>query len=350
MNRQPLISICLPNLNTRRFLEERMNTILAQSVKDWELIVCDSYSDDGAWELFQKFKGDARVRLYQVPRAGIYAGWNECLRRATGKYVYIATSDDTMRPDCLEKLLSPLEHIPAIKLAYCDYEKIDANGQPVAIQKDWRRDFLGQWMDTAAIHHGPTEFILHCALNITWVTVTSVLFRRDLLDRIGLFRTDCGSAGDLEFALRAALVTDIAYVPGKLSSWRVHDQQGTPKFFEWEFMGKVLGMFQAVLADPQANVPNEWMKIPNWDKELTAVWEMEYQDGFHLDRWYARHHPYRFLQNAWAALWRRPGLLLSQTLCGFAGAERFSPNRVEAAKRMFALFQPPWPPKRISCL
>jgi len=344
----PLISICLPNLNTRPFLDERMATILAQTIKDWELIICDSYSDDGAWEFFQKFAGDPRIRLHQVPRAGIYGGFNDCLRRATGKYCYIATSDDTMRPDCLEKLLSPLEQIPAIKLAYCDYEKIDARGKPVAIEKDWRREFLGHWMDTTSIHRSQTEFILHCALNITWVTITSILFRRDLLDRIGLFRTDCGSAGDLEFALRAALATDIAYVPGKLSAWRVHDQQGTPKFFEWEFMGKVLGMFQAVLYDPQAGVPEEWMKIQDWDKELTAVWEMEYQDSFHLDRGYARRQPGKFLRNAWAALWRRPGLLLSQTARGFAWSKRFSPNRVEAAKRMFALFQPPWPPENVS--
>jgi len=325
-----------------------MGTILAQTVTDWELIICDSYSNDGSWEFFQKFKDDPRIHLYQVPREGIYAGWNECLRRARGKYVYIATSDDTMRTDCLEKLLAPLERFPAIKLAYCDYEKIDANRQPVAIQKDWRRDFLGEWMDIPAIHRSQTEFILHCALNISWVTVTSILFRRDLLDRIGLFRTDCGSAGDLEFALRAALVTDIAYVPGKLSSWRVHDQQGTPKFFEWEFMGKVLGMFQAVLHDPQAGVPEKWKKIPNWDKELTAVWEMEYQDSFHLDRGYARRHPGRFLRNALAALRRHPGLLLSQAARGFAWSDRFSPNRVAAAKRMFALFHPPWPPEKVS--
>ena len=343
----PLVSICLPNLNNRPFLKERMETILAQTVTDWELIVCDSYSDDGSWEFFQRFKDDSRIHLYQVPREGIYAGWNECLRRATGKYVYIATSDDTMRSDCLQKLIAPLDRFPTIKLAYCDYEKIDAVGRPVPIPKDSRWEFIGEWMEIPSIHSGMTEFILHCALNITWVTMTSVLFRRDLLDQVGLFRTDCGSAGDLEFALRASLATDIAYVPGKLSAWRVHDQQGTPKFFEWKFMGRVLGIFQTILHDPQVRIPAAWKKIPNWDKELTAVWEMEYQDGFHLDRWYARHHPRQFLLNAWAALWLRPNLLFSQTARGFAGSERFSPNRVEAAKRMFALFHPPWPPQRV---
>ncbi len=53
---RPLVSICLPTLNARRFLEPRMESILAQTLTDWELIVCDSYSNDGTWEYFQQFK------------------------------------------------------------------------------------------------------------------------------------------------------------------------------------------------------------------------------------------------------------------------------------------------------
>ena len=50
---KPVVSICLPNLNNRPYLEERLQTILAQTFSDWELIVYDNYSDDGAWELLQ---------------------------------------------------------------------------------------------------------------------------------------------------------------------------------------------------------------------------------------------------------------------------------------------------------
>jgi len=105
----PLVSICLPTLNARRFLAPRMASILCQTLTDWELIVCDSYSDDGTWEYFRQFKDDPRVRLYQVPKEGLYAGWNECLRRCRGEYVYIATADDTMAPECLERMVAALE-------------------------------------------------------------------------------------------------------------------------------------------------------------------------------------------------------------------------------------------------
>ena len=67
----PLVSICLPNLNARPFLEERFHTILGQTLQDWELFVYDSHSDDGSWELIQDFaKKDARIRILQGPREG----------------------------------------------------------------------------------------------------------------------------------------------------------------------------------------------------------------------------------------------------------------------------------------
>ena len=87
MNRNiPLVSILLPNLNTRPFLEERMATILNQTCSDWELIIADSYSDDGSWEYLNRFPvRDSRITACQIPR-GLYQSWNFCLGNARGKY------------------------------------------------------------------------------------------------------------------------------------------------------------------------------------------------------------------------------------------------------------------------
>lgn len=61
---KPLVSILLPNLNTRPFLEERMATILTQTYTNWELIIVDSYSDDGAWEYLSRFR--SRIREWRI--------------------------------------------------------------------------------------------------------------------------------------------------------------------------------------------------------------------------------------------------------------------------------------------
>ena len=111
----PRVSVCLPNLNNRAYLEERIATIEAQSFKDWELVICDNFSDDGAWEFFQELaKRDSRVRISQEPRAGMYANWNNCIVKARGEFIYVATSDDTMAEDCLEKMVKALDAIDAV--------------------------------------------------------------------------------------------------------------------------------------------------------------------------------------------------------------------------------------------
>ena len=67
----PTVSICVPNLNTRPFLRERFHTILDQTFQDWELLVYDSYSDDGAWEYICEIAArEPRMRAWQGPREG----------------------------------------------------------------------------------------------------------------------------------------------------------------------------------------------------------------------------------------------------------------------------------------
>ncbi len=344
---QPLVSICLPNLNGRVFLEERLETILAQTFPDWELIVCDSYSDDGSWEFFQKFAGDSRVRLHQVPREGIYAGWNECLRRARGEYVIFAPSDDTAQPQLLEQLLTPLLRLPAVNVAVCDYRMINETGQLIDMPlENSPRLFLGEWMTRPCLRPRLTEFILHCCFNTIWVTMTAVLFRRSLLEKIGLFRTDRGSQADLEWTLRATLAADVAFVPGRFATWRIHGKQVTPqRAYDWCFLRTTLACFNSVLHDPNAGFPREWQNIPHWDRELMTIWRFEYLDSFHLDRRAAQENPTQFLANCWAALRLKPDLLLSQLLRGFAWRKEFSPDRLVRARELINLFQVPWPPR-----
>ena len=344
----PLISICLPNLNTCQFLEERMATILAQTVKDWELIICDSHSDDGSWEFFQKFEGDPRVRLYRVPREGIYAGWNECLRRANGTYIYIATSDDTANPTVLEKLITPLERHPEIAVACCDFDPIDEFGHILPPTKEPLHRFLGEWRNIPSIRSGKTEFLLHDCFCITWATITAVVFRRSLLDRIGLFSTERRSHADFEWAMRAALASDLIYIPEKLATWRKHSNQATKQVYDWKFQRLQFDCLDAVLDDPHSGIPSAWKSIPDWQAQIKAVWEIEYLDGFFLYRGFAKSNPSQFARYCWDSLRLKPSHLLYQAIRGFPWSPECSPDRVAAAKHLVNLFKAPWPPRQLA--
>jgi hypothetical protein len=227
----PLVSVLLPNLNNRRFLDERVETIFNQTLKDWDLVIIDNHSEDGAWEFFQTLPArDNRVRISQAPKAGLYPNWNNCVRQATGRYVYIATSDDTMPPDCLEKLVDALETNPQCDLAHCKLRLIDEHGHDAP---DWWSQHSMFVLSAPALleqRHlrlAPFDGLLHLSGETVYTSITQLLIRRTLFNRVGLFEARWGSVGDFNWCMRASLVGNTVHVPGTWGGWRVYSGQAT---------------------------------------------------------------------------------------------------------------------------
>lgn len=229
---RPRVSICLPNLNKRRFLPDRLASIRSQSFVDWELLVYDSFSDDGSWEyLLDAAGGDPRVRLTQGPREGIYAAWNACVAVARGDFVYIATSDDTMAADCLEKLVAALDSAPSCGLAHCPLRVIDEAGVDVA--RGWWREhsvFARSYPELADVPHvrrAPLDGLLHLGGVSVYVSVTQLLIRRPVLDAVGPFLPTWGPIGDFNWNMRASLTHDTVHVPSTWAAWRRYAEQAS---------------------------------------------------------------------------------------------------------------------------
>jgi len=251
----PRVSICLPNLNNRPYLEERIATIEAQTLTDWELVVCDNFSDDGAWEFFQELaQRDSRVRISQEPREGMYANWNNCVRLARGEFVYVATSDDTMAADCLEKMVKALDENPDCDLAHCPMKVIDQHGAP---GRDWwsvSSLFVKSSADFSTRRHkriAPYDGILCLLGDNIYSSVTQLLIRRSLYDKVGLYKADWGSLGDFHWNLRAGLAASAVHVPDTWGGWRMHPSQATAAvgLNSPEHQAKIDAMIDDVLAD-----------------------------------------------------------------------------------------------------
>lgn len=227
----PKVSICVPNLNTRSFLEERFETIFEQTFQDWELIVLDGFSNDGSWEYIQEQAArEPRMRIFQEPPEGIYPAWNQCIERTRGEYVYIATSDDTMSLDCLEKLVAALEAHPDCDLAHCPLRVIDESGRET--DRTWHTEsaFVQSAPALAArphIRRAPFDGLLHLCRHSVYISITQLLIRRRLFDKVGRFETRWGSISDFNWNMRASLVGNTVHVPDAWGGWRRHGRQIT---------------------------------------------------------------------------------------------------------------------------
>lgn len=226
-----MISIILPTYNSIRFLDERIKSIVDQSYKNWECIVIDGYSTDGTWEkLNQVSINDKRFKLFQFEPLGPYNAWNKGIEQSIGKYIYIATSDDTMVFNCLETLYFGLENNVDCGIAHCNLTIIDENSN-VNPNLNWNDFypalFYGDLLYQKHIRIAPLDGILHCTFKTIYTSITQLLIRKTVLNKLGLFLEDNGTIADFEWGMRISLLYNTLHIPQHLATWRKYDGQLT---------------------------------------------------------------------------------------------------------------------------
>lgn len=226
------VSILLPCLNARRFLKERVDSILNQPYDHWEAIVLDSFSDDGSWEYFSGIAAnDSRFLLHRIPRDGLYAALNRGLELATGEYIHIATCDDTMHHDFLVEAVASLRMFPDAGIAATDVRFIDANGDDFKDAKtrfgsgSVRTSICGEVMNEINFRPVPHDCLLHLSFKTVYYSLTQLVVRAGCILPKHRFATDIGSIADFVWSLQLTSEVATVHLPRKLATWRIHGDQ-----------------------------------------------------------------------------------------------------------------------------
>lgn len=130
---EPEVSIGMPVYNGGRWVEQALESLLAQSFTGFELIVSDNASTDGTESICRAVAaGDPRVRYSRNGRnVGPVANFNRALELARGDFFMWAACDDLWHPAYIETLLEQLRANPGAAVAFCDFDNIDEQGRPV---------------------------------------------------------------------------------------------------------------------------------------------------------------------------------------------------------------------------
>lgn len=128
---QPKVSLLCPAYNHERFVGFFIESVLKQTVQDWELIIVDDCSTDKTVEEIEKFT-DPRIRLFKHEyNQGINAGLNDAFEQARGQYCVFIASDDMLMPNHLEKALSYLDDHADVDVFYCSLSIINDDNEDV---------------------------------------------------------------------------------------------------------------------------------------------------------------------------------------------------------------------------
>jgi len=135
-NNIPLVSIGLPVHNGEEHLEEALDSILAQTFINFELIICDNASSDRTAEICMKYElNDCRIRYYKsFLNMGAAKNFNRAFQLSQGKYFLWAPHDDIFAPTFLAQAVHILNNCPQIVLCYAKEVGIDEKGKTLGIR------------------------------------------------------------------------------------------------------------------------------------------------------------------------------------------------------------------------
>lgn len=216
MSAGPLVSVCIPTYRGTAYLGAAIDSVLAQTYPNFELLIIDDHSGDGTSALVQRYT-DERIRFIENSvNLGPEGNWNKCLAEARGTYVKLLPHDDLLMPRCLEKQVEALaaDGGERVALVFSAREIIAPSGRPIAT-----RGYPGGRPGTIPA----AQVIRRCLRHGTNLIGEpgAVMFRRRLAFQVGRFDATHPYVIDLDYWFRLLLHGDAHYIPDRLAAFRL---------------------------------------------------------------------------------------------------------------------------------
>lgn len=136
MSQTPFVSVCVPTYNYARFLPDCIESVLAQTVDDWELVICDDCSTDDTYKIVQEYANrDSRIQYFRnEARLGMNGNIKKAAELGRGRYLKMLCSDDWLASDCLKQFCELMERNPHVVLATSAEVLSNEAGEPLRVQ------------------------------------------------------------------------------------------------------------------------------------------------------------------------------------------------------------------------
>jgi glycosyltransferase involved in cell wall biosynthesis len=225
----PAVSICVPAFNAARWIRPALDSALAQTLSDFELLVADNASTDETAEIARSY-GDPRIRVATAPRTiGAVANHNRAVTLSRGRFVKFLHADDLLLPRCLERMVSLALEDDRVGLVFAPRDVLVEDAPDPEWVEHFRRPHEG-FGPLASINDGRDLLhrLLRRGFEENWVGEPSaVLVRRSALERVGMLNERLVQVADLELWARIMVGHRVGFVDAVLSVYRHHGGSGT---------------------------------------------------------------------------------------------------------------------------
>jgi glycosyltransferase involved in cell wall biosynthesis len=233
---KPLVSICIPTYNGATYIAEAMDSAIAQTYPNLEIVVSDDASTDDTLKVIEAYRSKTNVpiHIYHHKPQGIGANWNHCIQHAKGVYIKFLFQDDVLEPTCIARMVAMTETSENIGLVYCRrsilYDKTKH------FDKRWVQNFniLHQSWHKINIEEGvllgrqylkDKHLMRHPVNKIGEPTAT--LINKDCFKKVGVFSEVLDQALDIEFWYRLMPYYNFGFIDQPLVKFRLHSNQAS---------------------------------------------------------------------------------------------------------------------------
>jgi glycosyltransferase involved in cell wall biosynthesis len=201
------VSVITPTYNRADMIGDAIQSVLAQTFDDWELIVVDDGSQDNTRAVVTEYK-DPRIRYIYQENRGLPGARNTGIRHAHGVYVAFLDSDDRFLPNKIDHQSAELDARPELGLVAGGHREVDVTLQLLRQVCPWEY----------TPHLDVLTWLFQCPL-----IVNSILVRREWLERVGMFDESMRFVEDWDLWLRLAYAgCSMAWQPELVCDYRIH--------------------------------------------------------------------------------------------------------------------------------
>ena len=210
----PLVSIIIPTYNRAALLKEAIDSALAQTYRNLEVVVADNASTDDTQAVCTGYANDPRVRYFKnSANIGMVGNWRKALlEHATGEWFLLLSDDDLLlAPGYIAEAVQLIHEFPKMVLVYANgYRRTGSMDTPLDLP--FGRNQSGKIVFLTRDAVGPQDFML-----------CNVIFNRGLAVKLDAFSNEQNIACDSELFLEMCLFGDVGYIAEPVSAYRIHE-------------------------------------------------------------------------------------------------------------------------------
>ena len=249
-NNQPLVSVIMNCYNSDKYLKEAIDSVIAQTYTNWEIIFWDNQSTDKSAKIFTSYK-DPRLHYFLAPgHTSLSEARNLGVFQTHGEWIGFLDCDDRWLPNKLYDQLDIINsHGDSLGLVYGKMRIIFGDGEP---EGKWGDSFRKYKNRRPFLKRLPEGNIFNTLIMINYIPLSSALVRRKMYIDLGGMRQDLLQVGDYDLFLKVAKNSDVLAIQEDIIEYRVHSSNLSSKISKDAWNKERLSLKSQYLPDPKA--------------------------------------------------------------------------------------------------